>query len=593
MVTTRRATFLVGGLLALAALLAYSNSFSVPLLLDDWPTLLDNPQLGANWSLLGALSPPPLTGVAGRPVANLAFVLNHAVTGDSLAGYHAVNLAIHFLAALALFGVIRRTLALVRGAGPLADHADAFAAAAALLWLLHPVHTESVTYLSQRTESLMGLFYLTTLYCFLRAAAAPGLLWRALAIAACSLGMAAKEGMVTAPVAVLLLDRWFVAGSFVAAWRQRRGLYLSLAATWLLLVVLMRGLHERGVGLDQGEVWWQYALTECSAIVRYLGLALWPAPLVFDYGNDLGAPGVGDLAAATLVAGLIALAVVGTVRKTPWGFFVVWFLLTLVPTSSIVQIPLQPIAENRTYLALAGPVLAVVALAFRPGIRVALAVLGAAALTFGANAFVRNTVYRSETTIWTDTVAKAPGSSRAHANLGQALQQQGRYHEACTQFEAAVAIRPSYARAHANLAGALGALNQHAEAIAHARLALSLDPVDPIATFNLAVGLVFTGRLPESAEAFASAVRLRPTYPPARELFARVLLELGRPAEAAEQASRAIELSPRYADAHADLGLALWRLGRLREAATELETALRFDPSHATARQNLEALGAR
>ena len=569
--------------MGLAALLAYANSFSVPLLLDDWSTIRDNPHLHQTWPLWPALSPPAQTGVVGRPVANLSFVLNYAGTGASLIGFHAVNLLIHVLAALTLFGVVRRSLAVASFAGPVNRHADAFAGAVATLWLLHPLQTASVTYISQRTESLMGLFYLVTLYCFLRASAVPGRLWRVLAVIACALGMATKEGMVTAPVAVLLLDRWFVAGSFAAAWRQRRGFYLALASTWLLLAALMRGLHERGVGLDLGPAWWRYLLIECEAVTRYLGLGVWPARLVFDYGIEFGAPGGGTVFAAAVVCAVILVAVVGTVRKTVPGFVAVWFLLTLAPTSSIVQIPLQPIAENRPYLALAAIVLAFATLTFRLGPRLAFALLATTAAILGGVTFARNADYRTEATIWADTVAKRPGSSRAHNNLGQALQQLGRYPEAGAQFEAALAIEPNYALAHANLASTCGAQGDHASAIAHARRALALDPTVLVGAYNLAVGLMHSGQLADAAEAFRAVLRLRPAHADAHHWLAKTLLLLDRPADALEHAAQAVQLNPGFTDARLNYGVACSRLSRHAEALQIFATVVRAEPAHAEA----------
>ena len=153
-----------------------------------------------------------------------------------------MNLAIHLLAALALFGIVRRTLELPAVARRFGERgATPVAFCIALLWVVHPLLTEAVTYLSQRAESLMGLFFLLTLYCFLRAAVSqrPGA-WRVGAVAACALGMGCKQVMAAAPLVALLYDRCFLAGSFREALRRRRGLYLALAATWLLLAVSVR-----------------------------------------------------------------------------------------------------------------------------------------------------------------------------------------------------------------------------------------------------------------------------------------------------------------------------------------------------------------
>ena len=247
------AALLAAGVLTLAALLAYANTWSVPFLFDDLVTIVDNSALRDSASLPSVLNPASYTGVGGRPIANLSFVLNYAMSELAVWGYHAVNLAVHLLASLALYGAVRRSLLLPALAPRFGRESWAIALAVAGLWLLHPVHTQAVTYVSQRTESLMGMFYLVTLYGFVRGAEAPGRPgWLALSVASCFAGMATKEVMVTAPVMVLLYDWAFVAGTVGEAWRRRRAYYVGLGSSWVLLCFLMSGLAGRGVGFGLG-----------------------------------------------------------------------------------------------------------------------------------------------------------------------------------------------------------------------------------------------------------------------------------------------------------------------------------------------------
>ncbi len=205
---------------------AYANSFSTPFIFDDLKSVVQNPTIRHLWPLADVLSPPTsLTGAVGRPVVNLTLAINFALGGLDVRGYHAFNALVHALAALTLFGIVRRTfLQPVLRAGFVAA-AMPLALAVALLWALHPLQTESVTCVIQRTESLMGLFYLLTLYGFIRAVDAPAPhqgAGRVFTVTVCLLGMATKEVMVGAPLLVLLYDRTFVAGQFfAAAWRQR------------------------------------------------------------------------------------------------------------------------------------------------------------------------------------------------------------------------------------------------------------------------------------------------------------------------------------------------------------------------------------
>ena len=154
---TRRNLLLLGALIAAAAIIAYADSLAVPFLFDDLPSIVQNPSIRHLVDLGTVLSPPALNGAttSGRPLLNLSLALNYALTGTHVGSYHAANLLIHLLAGLTLFGLARRTLCRLK-----LEAADGLAAAIALLWTVHPLQVESVTYIAQRAESLAGLFFL-------------------------------------------------------------------------------------------------------------------------------------------------------------------------------------------------------------------------------------------------------------------------------------------------------------------------------------------------------------------------------------------------------------------------------------------------
>jgi hypothetical protein len=238
---SERASWLFPALLVLAAFAVYANSLRAPFLFDD-VAITQNPSIRDVADLGAILSPPSDIGFRGRPVANLSAALNYAFGGLDVRGYHVVNVLIHAMAALTLFGLVRRTLertgpaparVSVSSRGEAANHGQpagggqasgrptTVAFSAALLWTVHPLATTAVTYISQRTESLMALFYLLTLHALARSAerhaindTRRGVAWSAVAVGTCAFGMGTKEVMITAPVAALLYDRVFLAGSF-------------------------------------------------------------------------------------------------------------------------------------------------------------------------------------------------------------------------------------------------------------------------------------------------------------------------------------------------------------------------------------------
>ena len=258
------------------------------------------------------------------------------------------------MAGLTLLGLVRRTLQRPVLQERFGASALPLALAVAVLWTVHPLQTESVTYITQRYESLMGLFYLLTLYCFVRSveSAAPAR-WQVLSIGAGLLGVLSKEMIVTAPVMVLLYDRTFVAGSFLEAWRRRWRYYLGLASLWVLLVPLLAGVHQRSAGFELGVTWWRYALTSCRSVALYLKLAVWPHPLVLDYGPDIVQHAGEVLPYLLVLAVLVAGTLVALWRRPVLGFAGAWVFVILAPTSSVVPLAGQPTAEHRMYLPLA------------------------------------------------------------------------------------------------------------------------------------------------------------------------------------------------------------------------------------------------
>jgi len=610
------------------------SSFSVPLLFDDFVAVTENQSIRHLWPIGRVLFSSSSTTV-GRPLLNLTLALNYAFGGTAVRGYHAVNLGIHLLAGLTLLGIVRRTLSLPKLSERFGEAALPLALSVALLWTLHPVQTVAVTYISQRAESLMGLWYLLTLYCFIRGAASPvSRAWYACSILACALGMATKEVMVTAPCLVLLYDRTFVGGAFKLAWRQRWRFYGGLGATWLLLAWLMTqsNLLERGVGYEDGygEVfsWWTYALTECRVVTQYLKLAVWPSPLIFDYGPIPVVTRIAQIIPEGLFLGTLIVATLAMLwRRAPAGFVGGWFFAILAATSSVVPVTSQPMAENRMYLPLAAVATAVVLGAYALAGRKSFIGLAALALGLGVLTVARNRDYRSELAIWTDTVSKRPDNVRAHNNLATILSRMpervaeavahyemvlrimpdyisarynlaatlthlpGRTAEAIAQYETVLQMQPDHPLAQSNLANLLEEIpGRQLEAIAHYEAALRINPQEPVAHYNLALALAkIPQRRSEAIAHYETAIRLKPDYADAHYNLANALAnQAGRLPDAIAHYEAAIQHKPDFAEAHVNLANALANIpGRLPEMIVHYETALRLKPDLAEAHFNL------
>lgn len=582
-------------ILVLAAFAAYHNSFSGPFLYDDGPAIKENPTIRQLWPLSTVLSPPNDSGVTvnGRPLVNLSLALNYALGGTEVRGYHVLNLAIHIFAGLTLFGLVRRSLQLptLQSRFPDENTRLLLALTVALLWTLHPLQTESVTYVIQRAESLVGLFYLLTFYCFVRSVSSSRpAVWQASTVVACLCGMASKEVMASAPLLVLLYDRALVSGSFSEAWRRHQRIYFGLAATWVLLGVLMAGTGNRGgtAGFGAGGVSsWDYALTSALAIGKYLKLTVWPSPLVFDYGTAVETRLLPVLPQGIMIVALVAATFYALWRHPVLGFLGIWFFAILGPSSSIIPIATETMAEHRMYLALV-PLIALAVLGLVPllGRRSVFAFL---ALAVGAGwlTYQRNEDYRDDLRLWRDTQQKYPSNSRAHNNVGEALSRQDKLAEAIEAFREAVRLLPNYVDAIDNLGNTLTQLGRPAEALPLLERALRLKPGYAPTYNNLGNALYNLKRPDEALSHFVEAIRLKPEYGEAHNNLAVVLTDFDRAAEAIPHLQDALRYKENYADAHYNLGNALTKLGREAEAVDQFRTALQLKPTHAEANNNL------
>jgi tetratricopeptide (TPR) repeat protein len=577
--------------LAIAAWFAYSTSFAGVFVFDDKFAIVDNPNIRALWPLTRAMSAPAEMPVSARPVASLTLAINYALAPadardvmspggpDAAAGtaerffrnvwgYHFVNLALHLLAALALFGVVRRTLLSDRLRLRFGAASESLAFAAALLWLVHPLLTDAVTYVTQRTEVLLGLFYFLTLYCAIRAtdpsvADARRRWWTVASVAACALGMGSKQTMVTAPFIVVLWD-WLFAPDpprrIFARWR----LYAGLAGTWLILGALVA--HERwphSIGFNR-EGWtpWTYLLTQTGVIVHYLRLSLVPARLVIDYDGWPMAHSVLEVAPyAALLAVLGGATVFALVRRRPWGFLGAWSFALLAPSSSVLPLASEIAAERRMYVTLASVIVLMVVgtywvwqrmvgrlvadarLRRTVGAVAAVVVVGGAALALAVSTRARNRDYWSEERILRDAVEKRPDNPRARLNYGVELSLVKRFEEAERELREAVRLKDTSSPAHGNLGSVLCALGRLDEGVSHIERALALDPDYRPAYGNLAEAYGALGRREMATKYFTLAVNAEPDNP---FLLSRLgWLLATSPEDGVRNGAKAVEVSER------------------------------------------------
>lgn len=639
------ATVIALGIVAVTVI-AFAPALEAPFQFDDVASIEQNQTARRLWPLAVPLRPPPGTSVAGRPVVNLSLAINYAVNdrlgmdqrpdpdgSHKTVGYHVFNLLLHLACGVLLFLVARRTLNNpVLGDG-WAQRADAMAAIIASLWLLHPIQTEAVNYIIQRTELLASACYLLTLYASIRAGEAaeraPKLSWYSIAAVSCFLGMGSKEVAITAPLIVVLYDWTFQRDTWREDVRRGRGLfYLALVATvGGALWMFSAGARSDTVGFDLGMPWYRYLYSQAWAIVHYVRLVLWPNKLTFDYGTApvrglQGVPGLVLLSAAGIAT------VVGIVRARWFGFLGAWFFLLLAPSSSVVPIVSEIAAERRIYLALAALIVLVVVtcdvarrrlqgeshFSRRLWVNGAM-LLGAAGLclVLGAVTFERSRMYTHPEALWRDAAEKMPVNPRAYDNLASVIAAMGppRAAEAESLYRRAIAVDSMYSPAWTNLAvvldrsgrtdsarqvleravrvnpkdvrtiARLGAMlekgGDNQRAIPYLERAAAVDP-DGETLAALGSAYLAVGRLQEASLVFRRALEIDPSRTDLLRALGGLLADAGQPGAAA-YLEEAVRREPTSGVAVAMLSLAYAQDGRLDESVTAAKNAVSLSPN--------------
>ncbi len=606
----------VGPVVLAAALVAvYGPSLNTPFIFDDEESILENQSIVKLWPLIGdarhpgPLNPPSQHSTAGRPLANLSLAINYRLAEYDPFGYHLFNVIVHFLSALLVGAIVRRMLQLDFFQGRFDRAGPWLALLAMLLWALHPLQIEAVIYITQRTELLVGFFYLATFYASLRYWKANShttrIIWCVSAFFACLAGMASKEVMVTAPVMVLLFERTFLTGTFRQALRKSGPLYCGLFASWGLLIALnISGPRSGTAGFDLGLSAYSWWFTQAKVLWMYLKLVIWPHPLVIHYAISYL---TSFSSAWPWVLGSIALGLVACVltwRRSAIGLALAWIILILLPTL-LVPITTEVAAERRMYLPLAALVTLFVAggyqllrmvqvrLSSSPARSYALplASIGLIYVALSiACGFVSTThleAYQNPVVLWSEAVAIEPNDFLAQYNLGYAMIVAGRSEDGIEHFRKALQLAPKYADAYNDLANALRVSGQLSEAIDNYQHALELKPDFPQAQYNLGLALAQSGNWQAAILHYEQALQSRSDWAEAHGNLGRALAKIGRLDEAIVQLQQALDEKQDYPDAETWLGLTFLQQGQLPEAIVHLQRALQLKPDLPEAENNL------
>lgn len=534
--------------IGLAALLvfitfqAYGPALHGPFVLDDLGLPYYNPRFEterfASW----------ISGV--RPLLMLSFWGNFQLSGRDTFWYHVVNVLLHLLNGGLVYFIVRRILGRREQDTTRRDLASA---AAALLFLLHPVQTESVAYIASRSETLSGVFFLAAFALFLYRG--PGeLRWRRslaiLVLFACAL--ATKEHTVVLPVLLVLTEVWWFSPNPLTAIRRDWRLYLPMLAGAVVSAALILRIlkHSTSAGLSIAGVGdsLSYFFTECRVFLLYVKLYLFPVGQTIDYDTRWSRSPfeAGTLIGAAVIAALIFIAWHWRRRYPVSTYGLAVFLLLLAPTSSIVALK-DPVAEHRLYLPLLGLVLisADVLLRWVRGRTqvAAVAIAGALILLASVATYRRNLLWGSEAALWQDAVDKAPNKQRGYEHLVHGLVQQRRCAEALKRLDDLSKRETLEPILYVHWAFAYECVHQPEQAVEKLKQAAAQLP-DASIYMNMARNLAVLGRFPEALDALNRAVQLDPNLEPAFVARGELRQREGNVAAAVQDYQRALALNP-------------------------------------------------
>ncbi|MBI3802731.1 MAG: tetratricopeptide repeat protein [Nitrospirae bacterium] len=593
-------------LIPLLVCLVYSNTWDASFHLDDEMNIVENRVVQIKTitpsSLYQAGFQSPLPN---RFVANISFALNYYLGGLHVSGYHAVNLLIHLITALLLALFLYRTLTLpsVRGAVPFPGEA---ATVAALLWAIHPIQTESVTYIVQRMTSLSALFYLLALVLFVsgrrrseegRSDGPRPFFWYLCALMSALLSLGSKETAITLPLFVALYDLLFFRGGEWGKIKRVLPFYAVLFTATVLLAFFYLGgtpgeLREgisKQYGVDQIPPAIRL-MTESRVLLYYVSLLLFPHPARLNLDYDFPLSGGllypwTTLLSILFLIGVMSYGFYGWRRRPLLSFFIFWYVGNLFLESSVLQLDL--VFEHRLYLP---------SIAFFTGVGVGLARLRALPPSKQASVlasvvlvsligvysfwtFDRNRIWKNEVTLWEDTVSKSPKKARPFKALGTAYAEEGRLDESITAFLTALRLNENYAKAHTNLGVAYYKSGRTVPAISEFQRAIEINERDALAYYNLANIFTDQGRWDDAIIVYRKALEILPVEPMIRHNLAYALSQKGMRREAIHQYLEAIRAENSRVETHKNLAALYFQEDEVEEALHHYQEATQIQPN--------------
>jgi protein O-mannosyl-transferase len=594
MITRNRYTDLVGlAIIILLGIIIYSNSFQCSFHFDDFHNIVENPTIRNLTDVKAWWNFYPT-----RPFGMFTFAVNYHFNQLDVRYWHIVNLCIHLINACLVWWL---TL-LIFSSPPLKDNPvtrqkNVIALFTALLFVSHPLATQSVTYIVQRLSSMTAMFYLLSLSTYVQARLSNKgngfkvLLFTGSFVSAV-LAMLTKENAFTLPFSVLLIELFFLRKKkFSLTIRDYRMILFIAASLCILLIIPVKYSFSvlKPIPPTQGNTYTitslNYLFTQFSVIVKYIQLLFLPISQNVDYDFPVSNKflDVRTLLSFLVLLSLFLLAIILYPRNRIISFGIFWFFLTLSIESSFIPIR-DVIFEHRTYLPSFGFCL-VLSTGISGYLRdkykgLSWVIMVIMVILYSSLTFERNKVWKDNLTLWNDNVLKSPGKARPIVNRGYAYGNLGDWDKAIADYTKGMAINPEYSDAYNNRGFAYGKTGQWEKSVADYSKAISLDPKFVIAWLNRGIAYDNLEQREKAIADYSEVIRLDPKYAIAWYNRGADYDKLGQKDKAVSDYSMAVEIDPNSAIAYSNRGVTYSKQGQWDKAIEEYSSAIGIDPKN-------------
>jgi hypothetical protein len=543
--------------LVVVVFLIYSNTFRSPFILDDWSNITSVISIRVEeLSLKEFVEAARDSRIATRPLANITFAVNYFLHEFRLPGYHFVNILIHASAGIFLYMFFRITL-LLESQRQRIKFSNFLPFTAALIWIVHPLHIQSVTYIVQRMNSMAAMFYILAMLLYVKGRLAPAVQKKIVFFTGCLvswlLALGSKEIAATLPFFILLYE-WYFLQDLRVTWLKKRLLPITSVGVLLAAIVLFYvGTNpvawiQSSYGIRDFTIT-QRVLTEFRVVVFYISQVFLPHPsrLNLDHHVTLSSS-LSDPVTTLLSFGLLSAMFIGAIilakRQRLVSFGILWFLGNMVIESSFIG--LEIIFEHRTYLPSMLFVLSILVVGDRSlkagWLKTGIVMM--VVLVFSTWTYQRNMAWQEELILARDSAAKSPGKPRAQMVLAKAFERLQKYDEAAVYYSKALELNPPNGAVivHYNLANVLVKQKKYREAVRHYQEAMALGPNIDVIRINLANAFELEGKADDAIEVLDELLLLDPENGKAHYNLGVINMKLGRLASAEYHYSEAVRL---------------------------------------------------